>query len=432
MCFRSHASAIDHVLANLSFHATFGGGWPIASLLVHVRKAVRRHRFQLEFREGELGMRHFGFGHQRQLEKDGKNEEEGDIFSEDGKNEEGLLQEQSSSGRKTSESAASVCRYLTTGPRGEPRGDHEDEPRGEQEPRGAAAHLRQALKARYPAWQGDFSPAFGSLLREVLACDGDAAPTASTLHTPVLTSMVYGAQFSPYVANFLRRVFAVGVDHFVLFTADEESETSCRQVQKELAVSSSGSSTKKYKGARVEDQPPPPVGADLQGVNVVRPPQGDRAPPQGDRPPQGQGDRSSVLLCVRLQRRSIMGKFEIPLILLNLGYLAVLWVDFDVYFFQDPVRWILRQSGPVEGSSSSTGASRGAVSQLPDVLISGSFLTHCVTSAIVWFTNRRTTRLWLLAATRWMYTHPYEHDQKCVSAFLPEAHQVRRIACLRM
>ena len=51
-----------------------------------------------------------------------------------------------------------------------------------------------------------------------------------------------------------------------------------------------------------------------------------------------------------------------------------------------------------------------------EVLLSESFAASCICSGVVLF--RPGSRAWLRELLVWLWEHPYEHDQKAVSAFL--------------
>jgi len=116
--------------------------------------------------------------------------------------------------------------------------------------------------------------------------------------------------------------------------------------------------------------------------------------------------RAASGICIR-GTPSILNKFTLPLILLQHG-LDVMWLDLDVFLFQSPTPHVLKQqrSGDYE------------------LLISGAFAVDCVCSGVVFFRAVPRTRKWLEELLVWMYEHPYEHDQKAVSAFLRAGERV--------
>ncbi|CAD7940851.1 unnamed protein product [Amoebophrya sp. A120] len=105
--------------------------------------------------------------------------------------------------------------------------------------------------------------------------------------------------------------------------------------------------------------------------------------------------------CVGGGTPGIMQKFTIPWVL-ALNDVDAVWVDFDVYPVQDPTFFLLQHQN------------RAAF----EILISGSFATPCICNGIVYFRSTEAVVLWLVDVLHWMYDHPYEHDQKCFSAYL--------------
>lgn len=103
---------------------------------------------------------------------------------------------------------------------------------------------------------------------------------------------------------------------------------------------------------------------------------------------------------------SILNKFTLPLVLLRDG-LDVMWIDLDVFLFQSPTPFVAEQL-------------RAGY----DLLISGAFAVDCVCSGVVLYRAVARTRAWLERLLVWMYEHPYEHDQKAVSAFLRAGERV--------
>jgi len=54
ICFKAHATMINHALSDTPLHLVAGSGWPIFRLLGHVSRVVRRHGFHLDFAPQEL------------------------------------------------------------------------------------------------------------------------------------------------------------------------------------------------------------------------------------------------------------------------------------------------------------------------------------------------------------------------------------------
>ena len=76
-------------------------------------------------------------------------------------------------------------------------------------------------------------------------------------------------------------------------------------------------------------------------------------------------------------------------------------MDLDVWLFADPFPFL----------DAAVAASDDA-----DLLLSESFAASCICSGVVLF--RPGSRAWLRELLVWLWEHPYEHDQKAVSAFL--------------
>ena len=125
-------------------------------------------------------------------------------------------------------------------------------------------------------------------------------------------------------------------------------------------------------------------------------------------------DEEAFELCLQFNRRlcvrgspSIINKFTLPLMFLH-GGMDVFWVDSDVFFLRNPTPLV---NGPSWHPSF-------------EVLISDSFTTECICSGVILFRSTPEVRQWLLTLIEWMYSHPYEHDQKLVSAFLEAGEEV--------
>ena len=85
-----------------------------------------------------------------------------------------------------------------------------------------------------------------------------------------------------------------------------------------------------------------------------------------------------------------------------------MWIDFDVYIVQDPTPYLLEHQNREDY----------------EILISGSFATHCICNGIVYFRATENVRMWLLDVISWLYGHPYEHDQAAFSAWLEHTEKV--------
>ncbi|KAF4662521.1 hypothetical protein FOL47_006205 [Perkinsus chesapeaki] len=160
--------------------------------------------------------------------------------------------------------------------------------------------------------------------------------------TLVPMTMVYGNNFNKYLKKYLNRAKAVGLNQFVVFTLDEEAYEVCQRH---------------------------PIGKCIRGTP------------------------------------SILNKFTLPLIFLHAG-IDVLWMDFDVFLFKNPLPALLAQNGGL------------------DVMTASSFAADCVCSGVVYLRATPLVRDWWLAILSWVYRTPYEHDQKTVSAFLGAGERV--------
>jgi len=111
-------------------------------------------------------------------------------------------------------------------------------------------------------------------------------------------------------------------------------------------------------------------------------------------------------LCIR-GSPTILHKFTLPLMFLHARF-RVLWIDFDVFLFKNPIPYVLARAEETQAM----------------VLTSGAFGAECVNSGVVYFGATEKVIEWLLTLLVWMYDHPYEHDQKAVSAFLRAGERV--------
>ena len=111
-------------------------------------------------------------------------------------------------------------------------------------------------------------------------------------------------------------------------------------------------------------------------------------------------ERYNKGFCVR-GSPSILNKFTLPLVFLNAGF-DVLWLDLDLFLFKNPLPYVRAKQRESK----------------VDVLTASSFAADCVCSGIVFLRANDLVRNWWLHVTSWVYRHPYEHDQKTVSAFL--------------
>ena len=169
--------------------------------------------------------------------------------------------------------------------------------------------------------------------------------------------------------------------------------------------------------------------------------------------------------CISGETRTIIHKFTIPWLLAKYG-VDTMWIDFDVYFVQDPTPYLMQalhrsasprpEPGKIStATSSTTGTDTGDSSTPPtspshkkptfshqhrpphsltplsakdnedyEILITGSFASHCICNGVVYFRATDTVITWLLDVINWMYSHPYEHDQKCFAHWLDHTERV--------
>jgi len=96
---------------------------------------------------------------------------------------------------------------------------------------------------------------------------------------------------------------------------------------------------------------------------------------------------------------SVLNKYTLLLIALQLG-IDVMWLDFDIFLVRDPSAAIDR-------------ATKGN-----DVVIGYDYSSDCLCNGFFFLRARPGAHLWLFHLLRWLYDHPYEHDQRAISAFL--------------
>merc|ERR1719456_1139413 len=77
-------------------------------------------------------------------------------------------------------------------------------------------------------------------------------------------------------------------------------------------------------------------------------------------------------------------------------------MDFDTFIMQKPTARIYWQ----------------AEQRKSDLLMGYSFVADCICNAFFYLRARPRVVHWLREYLTWMYTHPYENDQRCISAFL--------------
>lgn len=103
-------------------------------------------------------------------------------------------------------------------------------------------------------------------------------------------------------------------------------------------------------------------------------------------------------LCVR-GAISVLNKYTLLLVALQLGF-DVMWFDFDIFVVQHPTNAIQKAS---EGY---------------DLLMGYDLDSDCLCNGFFFIRANEKTHRWLFEMVRWLYNHPYEHDQRAMGAFL--------------
>ena len=96
-----------------------------------------------------------------------------------------------------------------------------------------------------------------------------------------------------------------------------------------------------------------------------------------------------------------MNKYTLALVALQLG-LDVMVMDFDTFLMRNPTARIYEQ----------------AEHRKSDLLMGYSFVADCICNAFFFLRARPVVVTWVREVLHWMYDHPYENDQRCMSAFL--------------
>lgn len=96
---------------------------------------------------------------------------------------------------------------------------------------------------------------------------------------------------------------------------------------------------------------------------------------------------------------SVLNKYTLLLIALQIG-IDVMWLDFDIFLVRDPSDAVDRA---VEGH---------------DIVIGYDYDSDCICNGFFFLRARPAAHRWLWELMRWLYDHPYEHDQRAISAFL--------------
>jgi len=96
------------------------------------------------------------------------------------------------------------------------------------------------------------------------------------------------------------------------------------------------------------------------------------------------------------------------LIALQLG-IDAMWLDFDIFLVRNPGRAIVEALNP---------AARKRAPGPYDVLMGYDYDSDCLCNGFFYLRARPRVHRWLFELVRWLYDHPFEHDQRAISAFL--------------
>lgn len=100
---------------------------------------------------------------------------------------------------------------------------------------------------------------------------------------------------------------------------------------------------------------------------------------------------------------SVLNKYTVLLVALQLG-IDVMWLDFDIFLVANPQDAVIAAAGVGKDGY--------------DVLMGYDYLSDCLCNGFFYLRARPITHVWLFELLRWLYDHPYEHDQRAISAFL--------------
>jgi len=100
-------------------------------------------------------------------------------------------------------------------------------------------------------------------------------------------------------------------------------------------------------------------------------------------------------------KKSMLNKFALPLILLNLG-VDVFYLDFDTYLMKNPNPYLFERLRETDA----------------ELLVSASFADDCICSGIIFYMATEAVSKWLFLLLSWMYENTHSHDQQTFSAFL--------------
>lgn len=96
---------------------------------------------------------------------------------------------------------------------------------------------------------------------------------------------------------------------------------------------------------------------------------------------------------------NVLNKYTLLLIALQVG-IDVVWLDFDIFLIRNPSDAIHKAT---EGF---------------DLVMGYDYMSDCICNGFFFLRSRPLVHSWLFEMVRWLYDHPYEHDQRAISAFL--------------
>eukprot|EP00927_Polykrikos_kofoidii_P018837 TRINITY_DN18779_c0_g1_i2.p1 TRINITY_DN18779_c0_g1~~TRINITY_DN18779_c0_g1_i2.p1 ORF type:complete len:732 (+),score=68.42 TRINITY_DN18779_c0_g1_i2:284-2479(+) len=108
-------------------------------------------------------------------------------------------------------------------------------------------------------------------------------------------------------------------------------------------------------------------------------------------------------LCVKL-RIDVLNKYTLLLVALQLG-IDVMWLDFDIFLVRNP--------GPAIAA-----AARRKDGRPNHVVVGYDYESDCLCNGFFYLRARPAVHRWLFELVRWLFDHPYEHDQRAIAGFL--------------
>ncbi|CAD7946461.1 unnamed protein product [Amoebophrya sp. A120] len=247
------------------------------------------------------------------------------------------------------------------------------------------------------------------------------------------TVMVWGEKFSRYLKNFMLRFKqTVQKNNLLVFAMDKTAFHECKKAYKTIWL------------AEERVNPGIPVYRRKRKEGEEDEEESSRAPPLSEEEETSSIDAPA---CVYGEARTIVSKFTIPLLLAKYG-IDSLWIDFDVYFVQDPTPHLFESAkslrpmnkngvaddpvpriesieAPAKAEGEKTEVESRTIKPQPlEILITGSFASHCICNGVVYFRATDAVIAWLIDVISWMYSHPYEHDQKCFAHWLDHTERV--------